>query len=524
MIQPLHGVGPHRSRCARASRPRACVVLLPLLLPACATVDPSGDYARSADLVQAATGIDEMYKPDAEDATQAKVAALLADGLAVDEAVRVALLRNRGFQATFLEIGASRADVVQSGLLANPSMGLSLRFPDGGGLANLTVGFAQQIADLWQIPVRKKIAEAQLEQVILSAAESAVRLCAETKQAYYQVVAAEAAEELAHQNLELVQRSVDLAEARFEAGEVGKVDVNLVRANLISAQIELLNVRRDHQAASNRLERLLGLSRSDQTWELSDTWPEPIAPAIDDDQLLLVALRNRLDARVAALRVDAAESALEKEYLSVFPNVTVGLEAERPERRSQPGRTVLADTARASIANGQLTAPSIQSRGERRRERRQIVDLLLGPTLDITLPVWDQNQAQIAKACFRVRQTRHQFEDLLDQVALEVADALNAVRAARGLVDFFETEALPQSRRSVEDARATYEAGEQSILVLIEAQETLIVQQRTHVGVLRDLALAQAELARALGVPDPAGIESGDEPEPVSAETPGGAS
>lgn len=506
---------------SRRRRMCYCLEVSLLMIPACATVNPRDDYIRSEKLVGAATGVDEVYDPDAEAEGERKVRALLDDGLSVDEAVRVALLNNRAFQAAFLEIGASRADVVQSGLLTNPSVSLSVRFPEGGGLANLTVGFAQQVADLWQIPIRKRVAQAELEQVILSAADRAVRLCADARQAYYQMVAAQEAEALASENLELVQRSVDLANARFGAGEVGQVDVNLVRTNLIDAQLEVMNARREREAAANELSRVLGQSRSHHTWTLTDKWPKELVPDVDDTQLLVIALEHRLDARLAAFRVQAAEAALEREYLSVFPDVTLGLEGERPERRALPGRSVLADTARASIANGGLTAPGIQSRAERRRERSQIIDLLLGPTLDITLPIWDQNQAQIAKAGFRVKQSRAEFEDLLDRVAREVTDALNVIRSAQELVRFYETEALPQSRMSVEAARATYEAGEQSVLVLIEAQGTLIAQRKAQVIAMRDLAEAQAELERAIGIPVPIDGQGDDEPRSINEEPPG---
>lgn len=470
-----------------------------LLLPACMTVDPKPDYARTRELATTATGIDEIFDPSATEAAAQRVRELLTDGLSDDEAVRIAILNNRGFQARFHEIGASRADVVQSGLMSNPSLSLSLRFPEGGGRSNFTAGFAQQVVDLWQIPVRKKIAESELEQVIFDVADQAVRLCAQVKQAFYLALAAEQAEALSRQNLELVQQSVDLARKRFQAGEVGIIDVNLVQANLITVQVDAIAARRAREETTNQLSRLMGLSRTESAWKLSGSWPDNMDGTTDGNALLLVAMEQRFDARIAALRVKAAQAELEKQCRSVFPNVTIGLEGERPERRALPGRTVLADTARTSIASGGLTAPTIQSRAERQRERSQIIDLLLGPTLDITLPIWDQNQAQIAKAGYRVLQLRSAYEDLLDGVAQEVSDALSIIRAAQELVRFYESDALPHAKQSVNAARQTYEAGEQNVIALIEAQETLIARQQAQVNAWRDLALAQAELERAVG-------------------------
>ena len=48
-----------------------------------------------------------------------------------------------------------------------------------------------------------------------------------------------------------------------------------------------------------------------------------------------------------------------------------------------------------------------------------------------------------------------------------------------------------------------YQAGEQSIIALIDAQQALITQQRNHVRAQRDYAIAMAELERAVGTPLP---------------------
>jgi len=148
--------------------------LVAVSVAGCVTVNPDRDYQRAAGLIVERTGADYVYDPQAEDLIEEKVTSALADGLTIDEAIAVALLNNRAFQCAFREIGVSRADVVESGLISNPTLGLSLRFPEGGGLANLTLSLAQQLVDLWQIPVRKRIAEAQLERTLLLVAREAV--------------------------------------------------------------------------------------------------------------------------------------------------------------------------------------------------------------------------------------------------------------------------------------------------------------------------------------------------------------
>src|SRR5258708_16509402 len=58
------------------------------------------------------------------------VRALLAHDLAVDDAVRLALLNNRGLRASFEELGLSQADLAAAGRLPHPTFFASPRWPD----------------------------------------------------------------------------------------------------------------------------------------------------------------------------------------------------------------------------------------------------------------------------------------------------------------------------------------------------------------------------------------------------------
>lgn len=475
------------------------VVCAQLLCCGCRSVNPAPDYRRTADLIAERSGVPDVYDPAEEAMVEARIAEILADGLTIDEAVRIALINNREFQARFFEIGASRADVVQSGLLTNPSLSLSLQFPEGGGRSKLNAGFAQQLVDLWQIPVRKKIAEQQLQRTVMSVAQRAIELIAEVKAECYRVLALRRAAEITGQHVALLEQSVQLVVHRFEAGDISAFEVNLARADVVDGRLALVGLQRDLQLAEAELQRKLGLSRAGGDITLRDELPVFDLTVEAAEQVVATAFQQRFDAQVARSEVLIAEEELRREYWEVFPDLSLGLEYERSDRRALPGRNVLADTARASVAAGALTVPTIESRGQRDLARSQIIDSVLGPTLQMTLPIWDQNQAQIAKAEMRVLQSRKKYDALLDAIALDVQQSCATAGSAAKLVDLYEAEALPQARENVEGARTVFQGGEQSVLVLIKAQESLIRRQRDYVAALRDLAVAIARLESAVG-------------------------
>lgn len=479
-----------------------CIASL-TLFAGCVTVDPRPDLAQSAGLIAQRTGSPDVYDPTTEAQIAAKVRDLLENGLSVEEAVRVALLNNRELQAAFQTIGVSRAELVQSGLLTNPSFSLLGRLPESGGRANLELGFAQQIADLWQIPVRKEVARAQLESTILNVAHLGIGLAAAVRARCYELLTLREVESALRENLELVEQSVRLAERQYEAGAVSKLDVNLVRLNTLDVRLELITLQREQRVAEAQLVRLLSLTDGSPLPSLIDTLPTP--RPLPREALLSTALAARLDVRQAAATVDAAEADLRRESLRVFPSIEFGLALERPDRQSLPGRNILADTVRESVASGALTAPGIESRAQRDLQRRQIVDVLLGPSVALTVPLWDQNQAQMARARFVALQRCKEYEELLNRVAAEVTVALATLETAEELVHFYETEALPQIRETVEGARRIYEAGEGSILVILQAQATSIARRRAYARALGEYAAARVELERAVGghLPEP---------------------
>src|SRR6188768_1230971 len=57
----------------------------------------------------------------AESDVTGRVQALARETLTAERAVQIALLNNRSLLATFEEIGVARADLVEAGLLKNPS-------------------------------------------------------------------------------------------------------------------------------------------------------------------------------------------------------------------------------------------------------------------------------------------------------------------------------------------------------------------------------------------------------------------
>lgn len=460
----------------------------------CASVDPSPDYESAREAIEETSGVETRFDPEDEASAAAAVDELLRDGVSIRESLSIALLNNPSLQAAYFRVGMSRADFVQSGLFSNPTLALSFAFPEGGGRSNIQGTLAQNIVDLWQIPIRKRIARAKLEQEILALAQQAARLVIDTKIAYYAAIAADRQSSIAQTNLTVAGGLLDTTLARQKAGTVGELDVNLARGTLLNTELEVQTARLDASNARRRLATLLGLTENADALVLSDDLTEAPWTDLDEEAVVELARACRLDLRAARQAVEAGRERVSEEVAKIFPDIALGTYFERLERRALPGRDVLADTARASVAAGQLTAPDIQSRGERNAERRQEIDTILGPALTMTLPIFDQNQAQIAKADYAYRAAVKEMIALDRAIVQDARRGLDQAATATKLHQFYEEKILPQATKSLELGDMSYKSGKTTLITVLDAQRNLLSTRRMAVTARQAAATAVAEL------------------------------
>jgi len=477
----------------------SCLFVMVAALGGCATVDPKHDYEQVGRRVIEATGQERIYRPEDDELVDELVEGLTQDGISADEAVQISLLNNPTLQALFMDVGMARADVVQAGLFSNPFVGVSARFPDGGGLANIEVGVAQNIAELWQIPIRKRAAERSLDVTILDLARTAAGVAADAKAAYYMAVGADERFRIARENLDIAKNLLDLVLTRQKAGAANALDVNLSRGIALDSEIEIERTRLSAADARRELATILGLTSDADALDLTDPLPTEFPETPDAQSLVQLAKVWRLDIQTAQQAVAAAQAKLEYEYRLVFPIVELGLDLERSERTGQGGRDILADTARASIAGGGLTAPGIQPRSERRSEKGQ--DVILGPSLGIELPIFDQNQAQIAKAQYALQQARKMLDALDRAVTQEVRSAVDRAMTTWRLMRTYRDQSIPLAKSNLDLSRETYRAGRTSILSVLEAQRFFLETRRGYVEASQAAATMIPELERTIGLP-----------------------
>ncbi len=199
--------------------------------------------------------------------TNDDVRELLKNPLDADTAVRIALLNNRDLRASLRDLGIERGQLVQAGLVPNPTFQFDLRKSTKQGLPLQKDYYVEyEVTKAVLTPKRAGVAESELDAARYRVASEVVGKAYETRAAFYGLVAAEQRFVIAQKNLDTLAAARDAAHAMADAGNVPNVDLanqiaayESARARTGEIELELLEHREEMQT-------LLGLSGPETDW------------------------------------------------------------------------------------------------------------------------------------------------------------------------------------------------------------------------------------------------------------------
>jgi outer membrane protein, heavy metal efflux system len=438
-------------------------VPLALALSACASVPRSAGYDRVARLVEEHTGEKTIWErgtpEDAE--VSRRVAELLSHDLTERSAVQIALLGNPGLQATYEELGVAQADLIQAGMLKNPTLDLSFRFPEtAAAIFNTNVEVVMDFLSLFFLPLRKKLAEEQFEAAQLRLANEVFQVTGDVRKQLYTLQAAQQLVELRRKIVQAASVAAELAERQRQAGNIGELELESQRGAHEQAKLDLSREELALELDRERLTRLLGLKQTG--WKLTATLADLPAQEPALQELESVAISKRLDVARARQEALLVEHALEVAGAGRFLGSGIEVGVDR-ESGAEPGVRVT------------------------------------GPTLHLELPIFDQHQAELRRLEAQQRQAQRRLDAISVNARSEVRAARLGLLAQRQVVEQYRTVLLPIRERTVAFAQQRYNAMLLGVFQLLEARQAEIEGYRQYIEAVRDYWIARVELERAAG-------------------------
>jgi len=379
----------------------------------------------------------------------------LEDGVTEDEAVAIALWNNAAFQEALAELGFTRADLIQAGLLRNPIF--SILFPWGPKQLEFTVLFP--LESLWLRPKRVDVARLECERVSALLVQGGLDLVRDVRAACADLVLARERAVLAGEEVVIRKRIAEFFEACLRAGAVSELEASTARIEALRAEGESARMHHEVLIAEKRLRALLGLGEEKRALELLDEAPGFLELQKSEEELLKEAFASRPDLRAAELAMEAAA-----------------------------GRAGLArlEFIRLSAA---IDANEKGSEG-----------FELGPGLGGEIPIFDWNQGGRARASAGVEHAARRYVTLRHGIAREVAEARERFLQQSGELESWRSRILPSLEAARGQAERAQEKGQTSILPVLRIAEKQVEARLREAEAAAHLRRARAELERSVGI------------------------
>jgi outer membrane protein TolC len=429
-----------------------------LTLGGCASFSRDGGLDAVSAMTAERTGQD-LRLPRAGDtnAGQAELDALLEGQLSADDAVRIALLGNRGLRASLGQLGVAEADLVQAGRLANPSF--SFGRMSGHGETEIERSVMFDLVGLLTMPLRRDIEARRFENAKLVAASAAVRHALDTRKAWFRAVAAGESARYAGQVHEAAQAGAELAQRMARVGNLSALDSAREQAFSAEAAAQLARARHNAAAAREQLARLMGVWGAQAGFQLPDRLPELPAKPREAANIESLAMQQRLDVRLAKLDAEATARALGLSKATGFVNVL-----------------------HAGYANASKS-------GEPREN---------GYEIELALPLFDWGGARTAKAEALYMQAVHRTADTAINARSQVREAYSAYRTSHDLARHYRDEIVPLRKKISEETLLRYNGMLMSVFELLADTRASIGAVNAAIEAQRDFWIADADLQAAI--------------------------
>jgi outer membrane protein TolC len=436
-------IGVSTGAAARSAAFRTCAFLaLGAPLSGCAWFSPDSGMNAVSDVTTQDTGKRAVAIRTPEEArdAQAVVTQLLGRPLTANAAVQIALLNNRGLQASYNELAIAEAQRVGASLPPSPTF--SLFRVSGAVETEIERQLVIDIVALAALPAASEIATTQFHQAQLRAAEDTLRVAAQTRRAYYRAVAARELVEYLTQVQAAAETSARFARGLGETGAMNKLDQAREQAFYAEVTAQLATAREVAASEREALVRLIGLWGDDLKFKLPTALPPLPAHAQNLAGIELDAVARRVDLQISRLETEALARSYGLTKATRFINIFDAGPADK------------------TIIDKQL--------GETLREP--------GFAMQLQVPLFDFGEVRVREAEANYMRAVNRLLDRAVTVRSEARDAYRTYRSNYDIAVHYRREVLPLRKIISDETLLRYNAMLIDVFgLLVEARQRINV-------------------------------------------------
>jgi cobalt-zinc-cadmium efflux system outer membrane protein len=388
--------------------------------------------------------------------------------ITIDEAIRLALQHNHALQAARTTILQNQAQETTANLRPNPTLSWDSQFFP---LFNPSQFSADYIENQAQFDVgigylfergkkRQHRLQAARDQTAVTRStvdDNQRQLIFNTGQQFIAALLAQSTLDLAQQDVDGFQQTVDISNARYKAGDMSESDLLKIKLQLLQFQSDLSAARLAKIQALAGLRQFLGFESVPDDYDVQGELDyQPVHAGLAD--LKILASQNRPDLRAAQQGVTAARS--QEALMEANGKKDLGVSFDY--------------THTAGINSGAFF-------------------------FNIDLPIFDRNQGEIARTRYAITQAEEQAVEAAQQVSTDVTDAYAVLHSNDEIIQLYRGGYVDQAKQSRDITEYAYQRGAASLLDFLDAERTYRSNQLAYRQALASYMTALEQVRQATG-------------------------
>jgi cobalt-zinc-cadmium efflux system outer membrane protein len=352
--------------------------------------------------------------------------------LTMQQVVELAKAKNPTLLSAQQNLLSVKAQEIQAGVRQNPNLAVA-----GSNISLATsnpagpYAYSAQVSRLfergekrrWRLDSARSTTDQTRDQYNLHEQQTILAV----KQAFTSMILAKAALQLAQANLKDFQRELDISKARYDAGDIGKLDYERLDLQLAQFETDESSAEATLSQTSYQLQTLIGVDHPSNSFDIAgEIVPPPLPSSLTD---------------------------LEQKALLARPDY----------KAAQDGIRVADAGVKLAYANG-TTDPTIEGEYDRSGTYNSA-----GFNISIPLRIFDRNQGNKETAKYVAQASRFAEIAARNQVYSDVDQAYVGYTTSKTLADRYNGHYLDEAKDVLSIAQFAYEHGGLALLDYLNA-------------------------------------------------------
>ncbi len=388
--------------------------------------------------------------------------------ISLKDAIRLALRHNHALIAAAGNIGQAQAEEITANLRPNPQLTADALYVPifspshfSTNYLNNTQEFDIGVSYLWERGNKRqhRLAAAKTQTAVVRESYLDARrgLIYAVGQQFVAALLAKSSLQFARRDLASFQRTLQISQARYQAGEISEGDYLKIQLQQLQFQTDVSNAELAWAQARAGLRALLGENTLARHFTIVGHL-RYVPITLGRAGLEALALKQRPDYLAALDGIPAAQAQYGLAKADAKQDVTEGMQYTHTGGVNEAGFT-----------------------------------------FNIGIPIFDRNQGEILRTRLAIGQARQAADAVGDQVLADVRTAWATVHSAAQVVKIYQTGYLQEARSSRDISAYAYQHGAVSLLNFLDAERSYRNVQLSYRQALANALLAREQMFDAVG-------------------------